>query len=56
MATLAIGDTYQTSKSGVTGTIIEIAEHPSGVTRICLDVNGTPRWTSIRLAPTEDTE
>jgi hypothetical protein len=46
-STLEVGQTYTTSKSGVTGTITAIDNHPSGVTRLALDVNGTERWTSV---------
>ena len=46
MTTLEIGQTYTTSQSGVTGIIKAIDNHPSGVNRILLDVNGTERWTS----------
>ena len=47
MTTLEIGQTYTTEKSGVTGTIKAVDNHPSGVNRILLDVNGTERWTSV---------
>jgi hypothetical protein len=46
MNTLEIGQTYTTSNSGVTGTIKAVDNHPSGVNRILLDVNGKERWTS----------
>jgi hypothetical protein len=46
MTTLTIGQTYTTEKSGVTGIIKAVDNHPSGVNRILLDVNGTERWTS----------
>ena len=46
MNTLEIGQTYTTSNSGVTGTIKAVDNHPSGVNRILLDVNGAERWTS----------
>lgn len=45
---LEVGSEFTTAKSGVVGTIQEIVEHPSGVIRIRLDVNGENRWTSIR--------
>jgi hypothetical protein len=44
---LEVGQTYTTSKSGVTGVITAIDNHPSGTTRLALDVNGTERWTSV---------
>ena len=46
MATLEIGQTYTTTNSGVVGTIKAVDNHPSGVNRILLDVNGKERWTS----------
>jgi len=46
MTTLEIGQTYTTSNSGVTGTVVAVDNHPSGVNRILLDVNGQERWTS----------
>ena len=46
MATLEIGQTYTTTQSGVVGVIKAVDNHPSGVNRILLDVNGKERWTS----------
>ena len=46
MATLTIGDTFTTRKSGVTGTIQEIIEKPFGFV-LRLDVNGTERFTTV---------
>lgn len=43
---LKIGQTYKTTQSGVVGIIKAIDNHPSGVARILLDVNGKERWTS----------
>jgi hypothetical protein len=45
---LEIGEVFETTKSGVTGTIQEIVIHPSGVIRLRLLVDGVDRWTSIR--------
>lgn len=45
--TLEVGQTFTTTNSGVTGTIKAVDNHPSGVARILLDVNGTDRWTSV---------
>jgi len=45
--TLEIGQTITTAKSGVVGVIKAVDNHPSGVNRILLDVNGTERWTSV---------
>ena len=44
---LEVGQTYTTTKSGITGTIKEIHPQPSGVNRLLLDVQGTERWTSV---------
>jgi uncharacterized protein YoxC len=44
--TLEIGQTFTTLNSGVTGIIKAVDNHPSGVNRILLDVNGKERWTS----------
>ena len=44
---LEIGQTLTTEKSGVVGVIKAIDNHPSGVSRVLLDVNGTERWTSV---------
>mgnify|MGYP003338618108 FL=1 len=44
---MEIGDTFTTTQSGITGIIKAIDNHPSGVNRLLLDVNGTERWTSI---------
>jgi hypothetical protein len=46
MTTLTIGQSYTTAKSGVTGTILAVEPHTSGVNRILLDVDGVERWTS----------
>jgi hypothetical protein len=45
-ATLEVGQTYTTSTSGITGVIKAVDNHPSGVNRILLDVEGKERWTS----------
>ena len=44
--TLEVGQTYTTTQSGITGIIKAVDNHPSGVNRILLDVNGKERWTS----------
>ena len=44
---LEIGQTFTTTQSGITGIIKAIDNHPSGVNRILLDVNGKERWTSL---------
>ena len=47
--TLEIGQTFTTEKSGVVGVIKAVDNHPSGVARVLLDVNGKERWTSVSL-------
>jgi preprotein translocase subunit YajC len=49
MENLTIGQTFTTTNSGVTGTIKAVDNHPSGVARILLDVNGAERWTSVSV-------
>lgn len=44
---LEVGQTFTTTNSGVTGVIKAVDNHPSGVARILLDVNGAERWTSV---------
>jgi hypothetical protein len=46
---LEIGQTFTTTNSGVTGVIKAVDNHPSGVARVLLDVNGSERWTSVSL-------
>ena len=46
---MEIGTTYTTTQSGITGIIKAVDNHPSGVARILLDVNGKERWTSVVL-------
>ena len=48
MATLTVGSQFTTRKSGVEGTIMEIVENANGSFRLRLDVNGQPRWTTIK--------
>jgi hypothetical protein len=45
--TLEVGKTFTTTQSGITGIIKSIDKHPSGVSRVLLDVNGKDRWTSV---------
>ena len=45
--TLEVGQTFTTTTSNVVGVIKAIDTHPSGVSRILLDVNGKERWTSL---------
>ena len=46
-ATLEVGQTYTTTTSGITGIIKAVDNHPSGVARVLLDVEGVERWTSV---------
>lgn len=46
---LEIGQTLTTAKSGVTGIIKAVDNHPSGVARVLLDVQGEDRWTSVEV-------
>ncbi len=46
---MEIGQLYTTTKSGIQGIIKAIDNHPSGVARILLDVNGKERWTSASV-------
>jgi hypothetical protein len=45
--TLEVGQTYTTTNSGITGIIKAVDNHPSGVNRVLLDVEGQERWTSV---------
>ena len=47
-ATPTVGSQFTTVKSGVVGTIEEIVKNPNGSMRIRLDVNGQPRWTTVK--------
>jgi hypothetical protein len=46
---MEIGQLYTTTQSGITGIIKAIDNHPSGVNRVLLDVNGKERWTSVSV-------
>jgi hypothetical protein len=48
MEKLIVGSQFTTKKSGVTGTIQEIVKNKNGSARVRLDVNGQPRWTTIK--------
>ena len=47
MATLTVGDSFTTTKSHVTGTILEIIEKDNGQTVLLLDTPEGERFTSI---------
>jgi hypothetical protein len=42
-----IGSEFTTQKSAVKGTVTEVKENANGSLRIKLDVNGSPRWTTV---------
>ena len=46
--TLTVGSQFTTAKSGVSGTIQEVVENKNGTFRVRLDVNGEPRWTTVK--------
>ena len=48
MATLTIGSSFTTLKSGVEGTIEEIVENPSGSVRLRLMTSEGIRWTTVK--------
>lgn len=48
MQTLVVGSLLTTQKSKVTGTIKEVVENKTGTFRVRLDVNGKPRWTTVK--------
>jgi hypothetical protein len=45
---LTVGSQFTTKKSGVVGTIQEVVENKTGSYRVRLDVNGQPRWTTVK--------
>jgi hypothetical protein len=47
MNTLTVGSQFTTLKSGVTGTIMEIVENPSGSLRLRLATAAGDRWTTV---------
>lgn len=48
MNTLTVGSQFTTSKSGVVGVIEEVILNKNGTHRVRLDVNGQPRWTTVK--------
>jgi len=46
--TLTVGSQFTTAKSGVSGTIQEVVANKNGTFRVRLDVNGQPRWTTVK--------
>ena len=47
MSNLTVGSQFTTAKSGVSGIIQEVVENKNGSYRVRLDVNGSPRWTTV---------
>lgn len=45
---ITIGSSFTTAKSKVTGTVQEVVENKNGTKRVRLDVNGSPRWTTVK--------
>jgi hypothetical protein len=44
---VAIGETYTTTKSGVTGVVREVVANPTGTWRVRLETaDGSDRWTT----------
>ena len=43
-----VGSQLTTSKSKVSGVVQEVVKNTSGSYRVRLDVNGQPRWTTIK--------
>lgn len=48
MQTVTVGSSFTTGKSKVTGTVQEIVKNSNGSLRVRLDVNGSPRWTTVK--------
>ena len=48
MSNLTVGSQFTTAKSGVSGVIQEVVENKNGSFRVRLDVNGQPRWTTVK--------
>lgn len=46
--TITVGSQFTTAKSGVTGIVREIVQNKNGTQRVRLDVNGSPRWTTVK--------
>jgi len=43
-----VGSQFTTAKSKVSGTVEEIVKNANGSMRVRLDVNGSPRWTTVK--------
>ena len=45
---ITVGSQFTTAKSGVSGIVQEVIENKTGSFRVRLDVNGQPRWTTVK--------
>ena len=45
---ITVGSQFTTQKSGVSGTVQEVIQNKTGSLRVRLDVNGQPRWTTVK--------
>jgi hypothetical protein len=45
---LTVGSQFTTAKSGVSGVIQEVVANKNGSFRVRLDVDGQPRWTTVK--------
>jgi hypothetical protein len=43
-----VGSQFKTQKSGVSGVVQEVIQNKTGSYRVRLDVNGQPRWTTVK--------
>jgi hypothetical protein len=43
-----VGSQFTTQKSGVSGIVQEVVANKNGTYRVRLDVNGQPRWTTLK--------
>lgn len=43
-----VGSQFTTQKSGVSGVVQEVILNKTGSYRVRLDVNGNPRWTTVK--------
>lgn len=48
MTQITVGSQFTTAKSGVSGIVQEIVKNKNGSARVRLDVNGQPRWTTVK--------
>ncbi len=46
--TPTVGQSFTTAKSGVVGIIQEVVANKNGSFRVRLDVNGSPRWSTVK--------